>query len=128
MQLLFGLDFTLYDWREAIDEFWENNPSRPGVKQYARKLVQGVMERIEELDEAIQQVTTNWSPDRVGRVERAVMRMAVYEMRYAPDVPDKVAINEAIEVLKRYGALEAVPFVNGVLDRVKETDPRRTES
>lgn len=122
VQFLFGLDFTEYAWQEAIEDFWRVNPSRPGVKDYAEKLIVGVLDRRGELDAAIAAALENWSPDRVGRVERNVLRVALYEMRFAGDVPRGVAINEAIEVAKRYGAEDAARFINGVLDRIKDEE------
>ena len=121
VQFLFGLDFTGYDWRAALDGFWESNPSRPGVKRYAKRLIRGVIEHSDELDEAIAQALEHWSPDRVARVEHNVLRVAVFEMLHCEDVPDSVAINEAIEVAKRFGADDAARFVNGVLDRAMKS-------
>lgn len=120
MQFLFGIDFTSYDWREAIETFWRDNPSKNSVRSYADTLIQGVMDHRAELDERISSALDKWSPDRVGRVERNVLRIALFEMCYGGDVPRAVAINEAIEVAKQYGADDAARFVNGVLDRIKD--------
>lgn len=120
MQFLFGLEFTGSDWRGALEGFWKLNPSRPSVREYAERLIQGVCERRDELDGLVAGALDRWSPERVGRVERNVLRVALFEMRHMPDVPRAVAINEALEIVKRYGADDAVRFVNGVLDRVKE--------
>ncbi len=119
MQFLFGLDFTQADWRSALNAFWQANPSRPGVKKYAQRVIQGVCSDLEELDNAIAGALHHWSPDRVARVERAILRIALYEMRHVADVPPNVAINEAVEIAKRYGSDDAPRFVNGVLDRLK---------
>lgn len=120
VQFLFGLDFTNYEWDSAITDFWAVNPSRPSVREYAEELVRGVITRREDLDQAIASAVEHWAPERVGCLERNVLRIALYEMRYAPDVPQNVAINEAVEVAKRYGSDDAPRFVNGVLDRLKE--------
>lgn len=120
VQFLFGLDFTEYEWRRAIGTFWETNPVRPAVQHYAEQLIRGVVEHRAELDEAIAAALENWAPGRLGRVERNVLRVALYEMRYADNVPPAVAINEAIEVAKRYCAPDSARFINGVLDRIKE--------
>lgn len=117
VQFLFGLDFTRYAWQDAIEDFWETNPVRPNVKQYAEKLIEGVMAHREEIDGAIAEALEHWSPERVGRIERNVLRVAAYEMLHC-DVPRVVAITEAIEVAKRYGAEDAPRFINGVLDRI----------
>lgn len=116
---MFGLEFTRYDWQSAIEEFWDDQPARPAVRSYAETLIRGVAENIAELDDAIRSAVENWNPDRIGHIERNILRIALYEMRHTPDVPGKVAINEAIELAKRFAADEATRFINGVLDRLK---------
>ena len=124
LQFLFGLEFTHDDWEEALERFWTTHPARDGVKRYAHRLIKGVSTRREELDQEIAAALEHWSLERTGRIERNVLRIALFEMRYARDVPQKVAINEAIEVAKRFGADDAPRFVNGVLDRLKEGQRR----
>lgn len=121
LQFLFGLDFTQYDWSDAIAGFWVVNPTRANVMAYAEQLIAGVMAERESLDASIDAALDNWSPDRVGHVERNVLRLALYEMLHESDVPPAVAINEAIEITKRFGSDDAPRFVNGVLDRLKAT-------
>ncbi len=118
VQFLFGLDFTRYDWEAAIADFWATHPVRPGVRQYADGLIAGVMKHQGSLDPDIQGAIQNWSPERVGRLERNILRIALYEMRHGR-IPSNVAISEAIEIAKRYGADETPRFINGVLDRLK---------
>lgn len=121
IQFLFGLDFTGYTWESALDAFWDANPSRPAVKAYARQLIEGVCANRAAIDASIAEALHNWTPERVGRVERAILRTALFEIRHVPGVPANVAINEAIELAKRYGSDDATRFVNGVLDRLKKT-------
>ena len=150
LHFLFGLDFTSSPWESVVDDFWAmeadvadqlvNDPDdeeadeywvlerlspNAGVREYAMQLIGGVCEHVAALDQEIATALQNWTPERVGRVERAILRIALYEMRYVPDVPPPVAINEAIEIVKRYGDDEAPRFVNGVLDRLRERDGRR---
>jgi transcription antitermination protein NusB len=120
LQFLFGLDFTQYDWEPEIEGFWELHPSRPSVRRYAETLIRGVCTRQEEIDACIGEALENWTLDRVGYIERAILRMALYEMRYRDDVPTTVAINEAVELAKQFGAEDASRFVNGVLDRLRK--------
>jgi N utilization substance protein B len=121
VEFLFALDFTKYDWQESLEEFWDTFATKPGVKHYAEELIGGVQHRIQELDDYIDAALTSWAPDRVGRIERNILRIALYELLYRDDVPTPVAINEAIEVSKLYGAEESPGFVNAVLDRLKDT-------
>ena len=87
---------------------------------FAERLVRGVIERLAEIDARIVRASKNWRLERMGRVDRNLLRLAVYELRFCDDIPAKVAINEAIEVAKRFGAQETPAFVNGILDRVLE--------
>lgn len=123
VQFLFGLDFTRYEWESAIEDFWALNPSRPGVKDYAGKLIRGVFDNLESLDREIADALENWSPERVGAIERNILRVALFEMRHCEEVPTAVAINEAIEVSKKFGADDAPRFVNGILDRLRAATP-----
>lgn len=125
MQFLYGLEYTQYEWRSALDGFWGTHPARPGVRNYADRLIEGVQEHLEALDEALLGGLQHWTPDRIGRIERAILRVALFEMTYADDVPRNVAINEAIEIAKSYGGDDAPRFVNGVLDRVKPDEHGR---
>lgn len=119
LQFLFSLDFTGGDYREQLEGFWAINPVKPGARQYAEKLIHGVCGCRQELDDEISGALDRWTPDRIGYIERNALRIALYEMRHCPDVPEAVAINEAIEVVKIFGADEATKFINGVLDRLK---------
>jgi len=121
VQCLFGLDFTGNEVDEALAAFWEATPARDSVRTYAEVLVRGVMDNLDEIDATIATALENWSPERVGRIERNAIRVALYEMRYGGgDVPGGVAINEAIEVARRFGSDEAPSFVNAVLDRLRK--------
>jgi N utilization substance protein B len=128
VQFLFGLEFTRYDWHEPLAVFWVANPVRPGVQAYAERLVRGVSEHRDQLDKAIAGALEKWSPERVGRVERNVLRVALYEMKFEEDVPDNVAINEAIEVTKMYCGEDTAGFVNGVLERLKAWQPEANDT
>jgi len=120
LEFLYGISHTGDDWRDALPSFWETFATREGSREYAEELVEGVMDQAAELDEAINASLTGWTPDRVGRVERTILRIALFEMRYRPDVPQKAAINEAIDLAKAYGADESAGFVNAVLDRLRD--------
>ncbi len=106
----FPLGTTLADQlrrREARDE----------TSEFAERLGLLVAERLTETDRWIASLIQNWDPERVGQVERAILRLALTELRCCPEVPYRVVINEACELTRRYAAETAVPFVNGVLDR-----------
>lgn len=119
LQFLFGIDFTRYPWEEEVEAFWAEHPCEAGVRRYADKLIKGVSENVDAIDEIVKDALEHWNPDRVGYIERSILRIAAYEMRYFDNVPNAVAINEAIELAKRFGGDESPRFINGVLDRLK---------
>ena len=120
LEFLYGIAHTGEDWRDALPEFWETFATREGSREYARELIEGVLDHAAELDQAVDAALTGWTPERVGRIERTILRVALFEMRYRPDVPQKAAINEAIELAKAYGADDSAGFVNAVLDRLRD--------
>lgn len=98
--------------------------AEPVVREYAHRLVEGVLETLETVDRAIRDSASNWQLDRLAAIDRTILRIATFEMLHGEDVPPKVAINEAIEVAKSYSTSESGHFVNGVLDQIR----RRVES
>lgn len=95
------------------------NPAESGsTDEFVRELVFGVLEHKQAIDGMLQQFLTGWQVDRLSRVDRQVLRLACYEMVFRDDVPPKAAINEAIELAKRFGTEESGKFVNGVLGKL----------
>jgi transcription antitermination protein NusB len=85
-------------------------------RRFAESLIATATSRREEVDEAITKVSRTWRLDRMARVDRNILRLAVAELLFFPDIPARVSINEAVELAKRYGAAESPAFVNGLLD------------
>ena len=97
----------------------DGEPSGPRTLEgFYNELLEGTMRNLEAIDTAIGMASTNWSVGRMAPVERNILRIAVFELLYRPDVPSKVSINEAIEVAKEFAAPEGPAFINGVLDNV----------
>ena len=129
VQLIFSLGFGNLSAQEVLDsqltperfaELAEENAlyaQFPNEKQqqYIRDLVQGVFSHGPELDDYISRYAVGWSFARIPRMAAAIMRTAMYEVLYVPDVPNAAAINEAVEIAKRYETQEGVSFVNGIL-------------
>ncbi len=128
MAVLFELDLNPMATREALDRvfrsFEGDMPLPEGAREFAQDLVQGVVNRREELDEAIRACSHNWRVERMARVDLSVLRLAAYELRHCPEVPHRVVLNEAVELAKTFGAADSGAFVNGVLDEIA----RQTES
>ena len=98
------------------------------ARSFAAELAKGVLSRKEILDKKIHQYAQNWSLARIAAVDRAILRLAIYELLFREDIPPVVSINEAIDLAKNYSTSDSGRFVNGILDRVKLelTRPLRT--
>ena len=124
LQALYQLDTSAGDVREAVRgvlaHFDEADPENADAdtERFADELVRGVQSERPAIDALIQKSSTHWKLDRMARVDRNILRLAVYEILRRADVPVRVTLNEAIELGKKYGSEESSSFVNGVLDRV----------
>jgi N utilization substance protein B len=92
----------------------------PALALFAGDLVRGVLAHQAELDQIIREASTNWRPEQMGRVDRVILRIAIYEIRIARNVPVRAAINESIELAKTFAGEDSGRFVNGVLGKVAE--------
>jgi N utilization substance protein B len=86
--------------------------------EFTEGLIDGVQEHQTQIDTMISQVAENWRLDRMAAIDRNILRLGAYEMLFRPEIPAKVAINEALELAKRYSTAQSSRFVNGILDRV----------
>ncbi len=116
MQVLYGLDVSQGCWPEAVDLFWQNFEAPEKVKAFSSVLVEGTWQNVKQIDTLLGSCAENWSVERMSRVDRSILRMAVYELLHCHDVPPKVAINEAIDLGKLFGSENSGAFINGVLD------------
>jgi len=116
MQVLYGLDVSRGNLKETIDLFWKNFNVPEKVKAFSSVLVEGAWNNRKQIDTLIGGCAENWSVERMSRVDRSILRMAVYELLYCRDIPPKVAINEAIDLGKLFGSENSGAFINGVLD------------
>lgn len=107
-----------------LEDFWSQHPAAPEVREFAERLVDGVLNHREELDLLIGSCATNWKVSRMPIVDRSILRAALFELLWMPDVPAKVTVNEAIELAKEFADDETKGFVNGILDHVLKDDPR----
>lgn len=116
VQSLYQIEMTDVDPNEAIDVVLEDGELRD---EFLVQLVHGTLENMTEIDQYIEESLTNYNLSRIGRVDRAIIRMAIYEMKWLDDIPISVSINEAIDLAKGFtGDEEHGKFVNGVLSNV----------
>ncbi len=120
LQLLYQADYRGHRQGE-VPRFWRHFGKGGEVPDYLAQLVQGVAAHQEELDRLLRQHSEHWRLERMAAVDRNLLRLALFELLHQPEVPAKVVINEAVELAKRYGSEESGSFVNGILDRVRES-------
>ncbi|MCM8797435.1 MAG: transcription antitermination factor NusB [Candidatus Omnitrophica bacterium] len=123
LQILYQIDITGDDHEASLRNFWQEHCEEDMAKEmkdFTAQLVNGVMENISAIDKKISSYATNWQLERMAVVDRNVLRIGCFELVYREDIPPKVAINEAVELAKKYSGPEAGKFVNAILDKIKK--------
>jgi transcription antitermination protein NusB len=121
VQALYALELNPAPARVALGLFWENNRCQASAREFARELVTGYLENKEGIDARISANSSNWSLGRMAKIDLCIIRLAVYELLFRPEIPRNVTINEAIEISKKFGSEESPAFVNGILDEVSRS-------
>ena len=138
MQFLFQVNLNQDEFEEAdLDRFFiqldeseafENSREFRRGKKYTAKLIEGIIENIKSIDDKINQfISKDWDWSRIAAVDKGILRVAAYEMMFEEKVPPIVAINEAVELAKKFGSNQSKGFINGLLNNLKDTldrDPR----
>ncbi len=124
-QLLFRVEFNEKDeMQEQIDLFMDDRKEEQKISRQDEAYILGkyekVAEKLPEIDTMLEGASKGWKTARMGKAELTILRLAIYEMKFDEDIPEKVAINEAIELSKKFGGEEAPAFVNGVLAKLTE--------
>ena len=120
LQFLYMLDLRGPDFAEELDSFLRDEEEESSTREFAAELVRGTAEHLESIDAVVQDVAQNWDIDRMAVIDRNVLRMATFELLHCPEIPPKVAINEAIELGKRFSTQNSGGFINGILDKIKD--------
>lgn len=114
---------------EALKEFWDALDEAPTseTRAFSEELIRGCIAQQTELDKRIQACAEHWDLHRIAAVDRAILRLAIYEMLHRNDIPPVVSINEAVEIAKKFSTQESSKFVNGILDHIRKdlTRPAR---
>lgn len=119
LQILFRIDLSNEKLTDVmLEDFWKSNPASEDVKEYTISLVKGTDENHKEIDKIISEAAENWTLDRMGSIDRNILRFSTYELLKRYEIPSSVIINEAIEIAKKYGTEESGSFINGILDRI----------
>ncbi len=121
VQVLYTADINGKKAADVLDSVAEiEGYTDRDVIDFARRLVSLVDDRRQEIDKIISEFASNWPIDRMGVVDRNILRLGTAELIFLDDIPPKVSINEAVEIAKRFGDDDAYKFVNGVLDRIRK--------
>ncbi len=122
-QLLFRVEFNRQEEMPKqllmfVEDIKEENEVQAEDEAYISEKYEKIMEKLPEIDAMLENVSRGWKLSRMGKVELTILRLAVYEMRFDEDIPEKVAINEAVELSKKFGGDDSPAFINGVLAKL----------
>jgi N utilization substance protein B len=120
VQFLFQRDFNDTEVEAAFAEFWPERKANANARIFSEGLVRGVELYRAEIDTRLRKYAEHWSLERMGAVDRNIMRVALYEMMFCKDIPPVVSINEAVDLAKELSGRESGKFVNGILDRARQ--------
>jgi N utilization substance protein B len=120
MQMLFQWDMSQQDPAKLEVKFWRGAKGADATRVFANRLFEGAAKEVIVLDEIIVRHAENWRFERLAAIDRAILRLAIHELR-ATDTPPKVVLNEAIELAKKFSSEDSGPFVNGILDAFRKS-------
>lgn len=124
MQMLFQWDMSPAEPARLEKLFWRDAKADPGTQKFANQLFEGAVKEAPELDQLIGKHAENWRLERLAAIDRAILRLAIYELSKTP-TPPKVVLNEAIEMAKKFSGEDSAPFINGVLDAVRKAAEKK---
>ncbi len=126
LRILYQCDIAQRPLETIIADYWKYDEFKVikdhSVIAYALVLAQGVHRHLKTIDDTIAAYATNWQLKRMAVIDRNVMRLGLFELKYSLEIPPKVAINEAVDLAKKYGDLESGKFVNGILDKIHKKE------
>ena len=120
MQMLFQWDMSQQEFAKLEARFWKSAKAADKTRAFANQLFEGAAKDVARLDEIIGKHCENWRFERLAAIDRAILRLAIHEMK-AADTPAKVVLNEAVDLAKKYSSEESGGFVNGVLDSIHKS-------
>jgi N utilization substance protein B len=126
LQMLFQWDMSPEEPAKLEERFWRAAKAAPNTRAFANRLFEGAAKEAAELDALISKHAENWRLERIAAIDRAILRLAIHELRQ-PETPPKVVLNEAIELAKKFSGADAAPFINGILDAVRKALPGAQE-
>lgn len=120
LQILYQADIRRVPVEDVSENLFRRYLFKSEVEQFCRRLTQGTSQYSSSLDLLIKKYARNWSLDRIAAIDRNILRFALYELFFLPEIPPVVSINEAVEIAKRYGVSDSGKFINGILDQIRK--------
>jgi transcription antitermination protein NusB len=127
LQALYQIEITGDASAAAVDLFLSHFEGSAQAKEFARRLVSGVVSQRPDIDRLIGNCSENWKLMRIAKVDLLILRMATYELIFCPDIPLNVSLDEAIEMGKRFGTGDSGSFINGVLDQLARSESAKAD-
>lgn len=124
VQMLYQMEVNPGELEAALELFWKGVSASQPVKEFVNRIVTGVHAKQEEIDQLLAKHSEHWRLDRMDMVDKSILRMGVFEIMFCDDIPVKVAMNEAVDLGKKFGAAESGAFINGILDKISRVEGR----
>ena len=124
LKILYSVEVSKNGYEESSEKFWNNYETdiSADIKIFSQSLVLGVAGNMAKINEMLDKYADNWDLERMATIDRNILRIATYELLFTDEIPPKVAINEAIEIAKKYGDKDSGKFVNGILDKISKKE------
>jgi len=122
--LLYQIEISKASHQQALQNYLENYPQKQEVIDFFSLLLEGVLRESNAIDALIKKNAKNWEIERMAVIDRNILRIGCFELLFLDSVPPKVAINEAIELAKRFGDVDSPRFINGILDNIYKTESK----
>lgn len=121
LKTLFAVDLGIQPVQRAVEDVLAETQLPPRDAEFARELAYGAVEHRDESDQAIAEWAVGWTIDRMATIDRNILRLAIYELNHRDDIPANIAVNEAVELAKRFGEEDSGKFINGILGQFVRT-------
>jgi N utilization substance protein B len=125
LKILYKIEVGRDSVQDSFDDFWSRQEAADDVRKFTEEIVKGACENIARIDEIISKYAENWEIKRIAIIDKNIMRLGIFELLYMDSIPEKVSINEAIDLAKKYGDVDSGKFVNGILDKVRKEECKK---
>ena len=118
LKFLYQTEFNSNSPDSELNSFCDRANVSEEVQNFTQALIKNILFHKKEVDELLEKISANWSPDRMAVIDKNILRLGICELLFDPITPPKVVINEAVEIAKKFGTEESPDFINGILDKV----------